>query len=50
MNGERYCHCVRWRRFLHTPSEHAWYIRAQLSRKGSRLAQLVERMKAEAST
>ncbi len=50
MNDERYCRCARWRRFLHVPSEHSQLVRMRLSRKGSRLAQFAERVKAEAST
>ena len=47
VTGERYCRCARWRQFVHVPSEHAKFVRMRLSRRGSRLDQLVERVKRE---
>ena len=49
VTAERYCRCRVWKRYTHVPSEHAKFVRMRLGRKGSRLAQLTERIKAEAS-
>ena len=47
--AERYCRCRVWNRYIHVPSEHAKFVRMRLSRKGSRLVQLAERVKVEAA-